>query len=77
MLLLSDTPHTEVLDSCAPSTQAPTAAFELAEPISQALSGEMLDAELPWCTFDQEFRGYAEADWWSTRNTGEYALSFG
>jgi hypothetical protein len=75
MLLLSDTPQADVLDSHALSAQAP--AIELEQPISQELSGEMLDVELPWCSFEQEFRGYAEADWFSTRNTGEYALSFG
>jgi hypothetical protein len=75
MLLFPDTPDADVLDSHGLSTQAPAPAIELEQPISQERSGEML--ELPWCSFDQEFRGYAEADWWSTRNTAEYALSFG
>jgi hypothetical protein len=77
MLVLSDTPHSEARDSNTPSTSTPAPEIQLEQPLSQALSGEMLDAELPWCSVDREFRGYAEADWWSTRNAGEYALSFG
>jgi len=81
MLLLPDTPHTEAVATDTLCAQAPAPAIELEQPISQELCGEMLDVELPWCSFDRGFRGYAESSsessWWSTSGATEMAPSFG
>ena len=84
MLLLSDTPHTEAVATDTLRAQVPAAAaIELEQPISQQLRGDMLDVELPWCSFDREFRGYAESYccaesyWWATSGATEMAPSFG
>jgi hypothetical protein len=69
--------HTDTRDADLRSQDTAAATLELdQQPVSDALCGEMLDVELPWCSFEQEFRGYAQADWWSTPSAGELALSF-